>query len=205
MGKIEYEVDYWVRAGQYQDDTSLKNITGEVLRNFDLTLDDLKDKIILDAGSGPFGGITYSAVSCKEAIAVDPLFENFEKAKVLKLREGVRRIDKCIEDVPLDSVPPCDYIFSINALDHSPHIRTNNVERSVNNMLDMLKIGGLLCIMVHLRAPTELNRGHDFVINENIIKNILDNRCKVIKWDHGDISSNRKRRKTLMAKAERIK
>jgi SAM-dependent methyltransferase len=194
--KTRYEMYYWLKTGQYLDPIKLYT---KLLNSFGLTPEDLSGKVILDAGSGPFGGITCLNSSFLESIAVDPMFDYYEKDNLLKLKKEVQKIPMSIEDVPLDSVPPCDYIFSINALDHSTQFNVNLVEKAVNNMVSMLKPGGSLCIWVHLRTIEQLNLGHDFQIQEKEIEKLLSKNCNITKWEH----TNDENYKVLIAKAER--
>jgi SAM-dependent methyltransferase len=157
--KIEYEMDYWVKNGiRLGTDKYVA-----YLEEFGLAVDSLADKSFVDVGCGPFGGITHVVNDDYfTAIAVDPLFPHYERAGILNLKPGVCRMDFAAEEMEPRAFMQMDYVFSCNALDHSPDEHTDNTAQAVENMLGILAEGGKLCIYVHLRGDKELDYGHDF-------------------------------------------
>ena len=204
--KIEYEMDYWVKNGM-RDGTKKYR---QYLDAFLLAPVDLTDKVIADFGCGPFGGITHVAEELpKKAYAVDPLFDHFDEAGIKMTPPWVQVIEATAEDAsPGLFDEELDYAFSCNALDHSPFEETDKVDQALDNMLGALKVGGRLCLWVHLKQESQLDYGHDFSITEARILNKINplvslRHFKLYPFDHVNDPNNIRGITTLCLVAEK--
>jgi len=170
QSKTEYEVAYWVGKGCRLGSDKY----WQYLYHFGIPEVDLRGKVVVDVGSGPLGGICSLAAQRSICVAVDPMFPDFEAAGCLSLPPGCRRVDSRAEDLhQLQCIPGADYVFSCNALDHSPDPGCDNVDLALARMVGLLRSGGQLCLWVHLRRQDQLDYGHDVPLTAERIVNVL--------------------------------
>ena len=125
-----------------------------------------KHKIVADVGCGPLCGI-FHKLRFEKMFAVDPLWAEYEKNDLVVQPKGVVRIKADAQSFKLDE--KSDLIVSFNAMDHS-----GNLKASIDNIMNNLSPDGRFCFHVHMRTKKQLNEGHQMLITEKLIDEILD-------------------------------
>lgn len=126
--------------------------TDGVLKNHEINFFDLKDKILVDLGCGPYGEIPgikilekKNNIFLKKIIGVDPLMDFYKKEiGLIKEDPNIELINAQGEEMPLDS-ESVDVVLSSNAIDHCefPEVTIGEVSR-------ILKKNGIFYINVHV-------------------------------------------------------
>lgn len=176
--KTEYELDYWIKNGIR---IGTKKYV-EYLSAFGLKPADLAAASYLDVGAGPFGGIAAVAPTSEKAVVADPLYPVYQKRNLCYVPAGVEILDLPAEKLHTVKLPLFDYVFSCNALDHSPWEQTDESDVALVNMRKLLKPGGRLCIYVHLRTADQLDYGHDFSVTPERLQAAVVKGFQTEKW-----------------------
>ncbi|MEK7540614.1 MAG: class I SAM-dependent methyltransferase [Patescibacteria group bacterium] len=146
--------------------TRHKKWLDKVLKYFELEgKENLKDKTLVDIGSGPIGILT--RLKAKEKIAVDPIPFN-------SIDASIKIIKAPGEEIPLNS-QIADCVFLYNVLQH-----VMSPERVLNESARILKPGGSFYILEQLNIPTDPIHLHSLKL-EMFDKWILKNNFKIIK------------------------
>ena len=164
--KTDYEIQYWKVAGMKEVDNAYYM---RYLKKFAVTPENFRGLKILDAGSGPKGGLTMIMFEDTACVAVDPLFDIYREHDILRIRPGVRTVTCHAEEMMDNSIADIDALFSCNALDHNTTAGVDKVSLAIENFKEVLKPGGKVYLWVHLREQDELNLGHDFQVNEEAV------------------------------------
>lgn len=138
-------------------------------------------KIIADVGCGPHCGILREYPNKKRGYAVDPLWNEYINKGFSNIPDGIEIVIDLAESFKLPEL--ADVIFSINALDHS-----GNFIASILNIKQNIKDGGFFLLHIHQRKKNQLNSGHQFVTDEellsidknfNIISHVIHEKCPI--------------------------
>ena len=122
-------------------------------------------KAVADVGCGPRCGL-FQARKFETMIAVDPLFDKYKKKGLAEIPEGVNVICAFADTFKLGQ--HVDLIVSFNSLDHS-----GDIAKSIANIMDNLKVGGLFLLHVHMRAHKELDDIHTMILTEGMLDNLF--------------------------------
>ena len=122
-------------------------------------------EVSADVGCGPRCGI-FQTYRSPVMYAVDPLWKLYKKEGLRQIPSGVKIFQGEAEYFTLPQ--QCDLIVSINALDHSGSLKS-----SIKNIMSNLKLGGLFCMHIHMRTKKQLNKGHQMLVTEKEIDNML--------------------------------
>lgn len=123
-------------------------------------------KVVADIGCGPLCGI-FHKLKFEKMFAVDPLWDEYKKNGLIITSDNVVRIKANAQSFKLDEL--ADLIVSFNAIDHS-----GNLKNSINNIMSNLSSEGRFCFHVHMRTKAQLNRGHQMLITEGMLDDILN-------------------------------
>ena len=121
---------------------------------------------VVDVGCGPRCGL-FQSRKFETMIAIDPLFDKYKKKGLAEIPEGVNVICSFADTFKLEQ--PADLIVSFNSLDHS-----GDIEKSINNIMDNLKTGGLFLLHVHMRTHAQLDDIHTMILTEGMLDNVFD-------------------------------
>lgn len=113
-------------------------------------------QVVADIGCGPWSGIFFLK-QYPTMYGVEPVWNTYGEKMLTKEVPAVTRVPEYAESFKLPQ--PADLIFCINALNHG-----GCLWNSLQNMMDNLKVGGLLCMHLHMRTPSECDRGHPMPI-----------------------------------------
>jgi len=155
--KKKNELEYWKTVG-------IKKGTDVYSKYLDLFDMYTRDKVVMDAGCGPLGGVCSRINDAKQKIGLDPqmsvyfhLLDNEKPQDVLYCRRRAEKIDVFPDE-------RIDIIFCTDTLDHIV-----NPEKAVKEFYRILKNGGTVCLLVHLRKKEQLNKGHTYSVKRNYI------------------------------------
>lgn len=128
----------------------------------------LEDKVVLDIGSGPMGGILH-LLPCKKKISVDPLNEEYLKNFPDFYSSQIEYIWTGAESIPIKD-SSVSLVTCMNALDHveNPEIILNQIKRVLS------KSGYLslsFCINLSNNHPHE---AHTQNLDSEWLHNIID-------------------------------
>ena len=157
---VKKEIKYWVKKGDRVAGRGerLEGLFNKYVPNGDYN-------IVADVGCGPREGI-FERKRFPVMYAVDPLWKEYQKADVDVVNENVIRIRDSAQDFVLPQ--KADLIVSFNSLDHSGYIY-----KSVYNIWENLKIGGLFFLHLHLRTKKEFDEIHQMELTESIMQKVL--------------------------------
>ena len=133
----------------------LLGFTKEVLSRHKINLNNLKNKKLLDVGSGPYGiikGLTIleeqTNIKILKMVAADPLMDFFkDKIGILKEDNHISLVKTKGEKLPFED-NFFDYIFCTNVLDHC-----DKPEFVVKECYRVLKKKGIFCPSLHVVYP----------------------------------------------------
>jgi hypothetical protein len=157
------ELKYWVTRGADAEAPR----RDRYIELFGLDGVDLSRHDILEVGTGPYWGMLprlNGAYMC----GVDPLYDAYYAMGMLADRNGIAQVSEPFEH--WDTNRQFDLILTANALDHG-----EMGFYLIVKMWRMLKLGGRLCIHVHLRPPDLVNLLHDHRLTEEQLKRHLAN------------------------------
>ncbi len=141
---------------------------------YELLLGNTKDKIVVDVGSGPKGGIL-PTLKCKEKIAIDSLFSKYEFLGWVYSKQDFIPIISAAEKIPLLN-DYADIVFCMNALDHMKNPSIAFIEMS-----RILKHNGRLFLSVNLRKEEDRSKCHKICLNrEFLIEMFKENGMKLL-------------------------
>ena len=120
----------------------------------------LKDKVVLDIGSGPMGLLEASDARVK--IAVDPLAHEYQKHNLLLDNFDVVYLNLPAEKLPLLD-KSVDVVISRNNLDH-----VSDPFKVVKEAYRVLKVNGYFVLNVDINHPPMVAEPHK--ITQNLIK-----------------------------------
>jgi len=149
-----YEMKYWKLTG-------IRKGTEIYQKYLDLFKPKTKGMAILDVGCGPLGGLCSKIKDAKMLVGVDTLAEEYKR--IIKA-DNILLKSCAAENIPAND-NSFDIVFCTNVLDH-----TNNPERAIKEMHRVLKPGGKLYLLVHLRISEQLNIGHPYVIPQEVLE-----------------------------------
>lgn len=153
----DYELKYWRVHKDEPYDRAKKMID---LFNFPKNC-----QSAADIGSGPRGGI-FHLYKASVMYAVDPLWKSYKKNNLAVIPQNVVTVSSEAENFALPE--PVELAVSINALDHS-----GSLAKSVQNVMNNVKSGGLFFFHIHMRTKDQLNKGHRMLITESQIDDIF--------------------------------
>jgi ubiquinone/menaquinone biosynthesis C-methylase UbiE len=175
-----------------KDDKDFLLSTTGVLKNHEINFSDLKDKILVDLGCGPYGEIPgirilekRNNIFLKKIIGVDPLMDFYKKEiGLIKEDQNLDLINAQGESIPLDS-ESIDVVLSSNAIDHceSPEVAIGEVFR-------ILKKNGVFYINVHVLNSKFFflsnflkffDKNHPHHLTEKKLKIFLENHFQNVK------------------------
>ncbi len=157
MTKNDYELDYWRSVKKLDFDRRYKKILGLWEIN-DLNGD------ILEIGTGPRSGALKFLSG--DRVSLDPLNSTYKSENLLHEINEIEYITGSIED--FTTTKTFDYILCANALDHG-----ESDFSSLSVIKGLLKQGGRLYLMVHLRELEQLNEGHDHYMDIEVYRKQL--------------------------------
>lgn len=150
----EYELAFWKRnltcrdAGKFR----LKR-ENYYRRTMDVLPQEYQDgKRVLDVGSGPLGGV-FNVRLYDEMIAVDPLWEHYEKHDLADTPKGVERVTGFAQD--FKCTPPPDLIWCCDCLDH-----VGDLSAGLNHIMGQLANGGRFCLQHYARPSSVPDTSH---------------------------------------------
>lgn len=139
------EMDHW-RGFFDRADGRPSNDYFEVLfqRPFGLTSDFYEGKCLLDVGCGPAGSLEWATMAA-ERVGLDPLVGEYRSLGIDQQR--MRYVEASSEEMPF-SGESFDVVSTLNSLDH-----VEDVERTIAEMIRVLKRGGSLLLLVEVNHP----------------------------------------------------
>jgi len=121
--------------------------------------------VVADIGCGAHAGI-FSKFRYPTMYAVDPGWKAYKKRGMAHMPEGVTDIQSMAHDLVLPK--KCDFIITVNAIDHSGNIKKNLV-----TAMDNIKDGGDLYLHTHMRVKRQLDNLHRMELTEDILDKAL--------------------------------
>jgi len=113
--------------------------------------EDIKDKIVLDAGCGSGRWSKYIADKVKHIELVDPSMSVFVVAELLKDKKNITINHASINQLPFDD-EYFDFIMSLGVIHHIP-----NIEDALQNLTKKLKKNGKILLFIYYNLD---NRGN---------------------------------------------
>ncbi len=151
----------------------------KTMKRHEMSVDDLSGKVVADIGCGPYGlilGLDHQFDNHLQEkpmlLGVDPLMDFYvSEIGLLKEKDNVRLYNAKAESLPINE-SSCDYVFSVNVLDH-----VENPERCAAELYRITKEGGLCGISLHVVTPLfspfaaalkyiDSNHPHHFTLNK---------------------------------------
>lgn len=122
-------------------------------------------EVVADVGCGARAGI-FSQFQYPTMYAVDPGWNDYIESKVHCVPDKVLKIVSMSHALQLPQ--KCDFIITVNAIDHSGEIKEN-----LRQVMSNLKVGGSLYLHTHMRLPNQLDELHRMILTEEIIDDAL--------------------------------
>jgi ubiquinone/menaquinone biosynthesis C-methylase UbiE len=178
--------------------------TSGVLKNHNIDFVNLKNKILVDLGCGPYGEIMgikilekINQIYLKKIIGIDPLMDFYKKEiGLIKETENLKLINAKGEEIPLEA-ESVDVVISSNAIDHceAPEVTISEVKR-------ILKKNGIFYINVHVlnskfsflsKILKYFDKNHPHHFTESKLEYLLKKQFKNVKKNYStNIFSNEK-------------
>mgnify|MGYP001560357265 CR=1 FL=1 len=143
--KAEHELSFW--SDFKKEHPVFPNTHYEYFytRHYGLEKEFYLGKKILDIGCGPMGSLEWATMA-EERTGLDPLVEKYSKFGIREHK--MKYIQACSEDIPFaDNY--FDVVSSFNSLD-----TVDEVDKTINEIIRVLKPGGLFILLVELHDPT---------------------------------------------------
>jgi ubiquinone/menaquinone biosynthesis C-methylase UbiE len=115
---------------------------------FNLKEDFYNNKKLLDIGCGSRGSLEWADM-CNERIGLDPLADPYQLLGANKHK--MRYVNGQAENIPFPN-EFFDIVFSFNSLDH-----VDNLSKSINEIIRVLKKGGLFLLIVDVNHEPTVN------------------------------------------------
>lgn len=140
---------------------------------------DLKDKIIMDLGSGPQGIL--HVLPKKLGLAVDPLMLEFRRMGYDVSGEDLQTYAHKAENIA-QIFHDVDVVFCLNSIDHH-----QDPKLVIDQIWKVLKKGGDLILLTDLRKEEECDAYHKLPLTEDYLLTWLDDFeiIKTQKFPHG--------------------
>ena len=142
---------------------------------------DLKDKVVMDLGSGPQGIL--HVLDCKIKIAVDPLMDKFREIGYNIGENGVNNYTMKAEEISSEFSDSVDVIFCLNSIDHH-----QNPKLVVEECSKCLKKGGHLILLTDTRLESQLDDYHKLPITVDYVDTWLSGEFLILEkqvFPHG--------------------
>lgn len=167
----EVEIEYWKKRLPKNGEPGKSEAYFKELKKY---IGSTKNKILVDVGAGPRGIL--SLFESKLSIAIDPLMKKYRKIGYSFKGLKYLPLISPSENMPLLN-DFADYVFSTNALDHA-----EDAKKSFNEMVRILKPGGRLFLIVHLRKNKDLtDRCHKMWFTKSFISKMAKrNKLKIL-------------------------
>ena len=155
-----YEIGYWLN----QDKAVVLNT---YKRFFDIVPIGLFSEcnVVADVGCGAYGGI-FNEITFPVMYGVDPIWEEYMSNSLVPCDNVKMVTANASNEMEMAQIGNLDCVFSINALDHS-----GDFNKSIQNIYNSLKDGGLFAMHVQLRTEEQLDAGHMMVLDAEKIMN----------------------------------
>jgi SAM-dependent methyltransferase len=153
------ELRYWQTTGLDKG----ADLYGRYFAAFGVDPAALEDATVADFGSGPFGGVLSVLPRCRTGYPIDVLADEYNEWRksphpIVKFAGGPTSVPEAA----------CDYVFSTNAIDHTPRpdLIADEIER-------ILRPGGRFFLHVHARTDDELNKIHPVPWDEGTVRRVF--------------------------------
>lgn len=168
------ELTYWKKKKREEGEFSNQHYSYFYTTHFDFTLDDYRNKRILDIGCGPRGSLEW-AQNASERIGLDPLADKYLSLGADK--HQMQYVSSASENIPFqDSY--FDITCSFNSLDH-----VENVEKSIAEIKRITKPGGHFLLLVEINHEPTNCEPHE--LTPCIIENFKpDFECDLLRVYH---------------------
>jgi len=155
-----YEIKYWLN----QDKAVVLNTYKKFFEIVPIGLFS-ECTVAADIGCGAYGGI-FNEVTFPVMYGVDPMWGEYVSNGLVPCDDVKMVTANASNKFEMSQIGDLDCVFSINALDHS-----GDFNKSIENIYDSLKDGGLFAMHVQLKTEEQLDIGHMMAIDTDKIMN----------------------------------
>lgn len=155
-----HELKYWRKNGIKKGN----HIYKKYFDAFNLDEYDFYNKVVIDVGCGPFGGLI-PLIETENGYSLDILSNEYNKMQVCEKDIIYGDLSK---ELPFQD-NFADFIICTNAIDH-----INDVNHGFSELYRILKKNGILFVHVHLRKKSQLNKAHIHKITEKMIVSLVE-------------------------------
>jgi len=121
--------------------------------------------VVADIGCGAHAGI-FSQFQYPTMYAVDPGWGAYKKKGLAHIPNRVTEVQCMSHDMVLPK--KCDFIVTVNAIDHS-----GNIKKNLTTVMDNIKEGGDFYLHTHMRVKKQLDYLHRIELTEEILDDAL--------------------------------
>lgn len=151
--KLYAELWFWKRKYKEEGENSFndeikirQSIFKRYCNYFDININHFKNKIVVDIGCGPKGGLHF--FKAKEKIGIDPLSDAYIKLFHTD-KQDIKYVKAFSERIPLEN-NFVDAVIAVNSLDH-----VNDFKRTIEEIYRILKFKGEILFQIDLnKKPT---------------------------------------------------
>jgi len=156
----KFEIKYWLK----QDKAVVLNT---YKRFFEIVPKGLfgECNVVADVGCGAYGGV-FNEITFPTMYGVDPMWGEYLENGLVPCDDVKMVIANASNRLEMSQIGSLDCVFSINALDHS-----GMFSKSLENIYNSLKDGGLFAMHVQLKTEEQLDSGHMMALDEDKVMN----------------------------------